>query len=128
MELKVKLYLVGDDGEKYMGIGVLWLLEEIEKTGSLRQASISLGISYSKCYQMISKAEKALGHPLVERRKGGASHEGAVLTAFARDFMELYRGFQNDVKEKAEDAFKAFSESFTRLSAKEDSINETAEL
>ena len=125
MELKVKLYLTDDEGIKYMGIGVLWLLEEIQKTGSLRQASISLGISYSKCYQMISKAEKELRHPLVERRKGGAQHEGAVLTGFALEFMDFYRDFQKRVKEKAEDEFRAFSRSFTELSAKEDSRNES---
>lgn len=124
MELKVKLYLTDDEGVKYMGIGVLWLLEEIEKTGSLRQASISLGISYSKCYQMISNAEKELGHSLVERRKGGAQHEGAVLTEFAHEFMDLYRTFQNRVKEKADEEFRTFFEAFTRLTTKENTSDE----
>ena len=39
MELKSKLYLLDENGDKFMGMGVLWLLQAIDKTKSLREAA-----------------------------------------------------------------------------------------
>ena len=36
----------------------------IEETGSLRSASISMGLAYTKALRMINKAEKELGFSL----------------------------------------------------------------
>ena len=71
MELDTKLYLVDENGEKFMGIGVLWLLEEVGKGQSLRSASKSMNLSYSKAYNMIVKLEKTVGRAFVERKRGG---------------------------------------------------------
>ena len=65
MELDTKLYITGSDGKKYMGIGVLWLLEEIDKSKSLRSASINMGLSYSKAYGMLKRLEEEVGIPFV---------------------------------------------------------------
>ena len=46
MELKTKLYLVDEEGNKFMGIGVLWLLDNVAEHNSLRKAASALGISY----------------------------------------------------------------------------------
>ena len=48
MELNTKIYLLDDNGNKFMGIGVLWLLEAIEESSSLRQAAQKMELSYSK--------------------------------------------------------------------------------
>lgn len=101
MELDTKLYLVGSDGEKFMGIGVLWLLENIGEEQSLRAASMKMNLSYSKAYNMLRKLEKEVGRPFVERKRGGASREGVVLTPFARRYMDLYRNFQEKAKKAA---------------------------
>ena len=37
MELSTKLYILSDSGEKFMGAGVLWLLDGVRETGSLQQ-------------------------------------------------------------------------------------------
>ncbi len=115
MELKVKIYLTDDEGDKFMGIGVIWLLEEIERAGSLRKAAMNLGISYTKSYAMLSKAEENLAFPLIERRKGGASHEGAALTQKAKDFIKLYWAFQSRAKEKVVREYDDFKKSLTLL-------------
>ena len=44
INLKVKLYLE-DEQEKFMGIGVLWILQRIPSCGSLRAAAAEMGIS-----------------------------------------------------------------------------------
>ncbi len=101
MELDTKLYLVDDEGNKFMGIGVLWLLENIGSEQSLRKASIKMNLSYSKAFNMLRTLEKEVGHPFVERKRGGASREGIVLTDFARKYMALYKNFQDRVKNAA---------------------------
>lgn len=114
MEVKAKIILL-EDGEKFMGPGVLWLLDEIEKTGSILKASASLGISYTKCYHMIDKAEKKLGFPLVDRKKGGSSREGVSLTAKGRAFASLFSSFENKSREKISEEYKTFSLELDRI-------------
>ncbi len=108
MELDTKLYLVDDDGEKFMGIGVLWLLENIGKEQSLRKASRKMNLSYSKAYNMLSTLEREVGRSFVERKRGGAAREGLVLTPFAYSYMALYRDFQEKAKKKAYGEFEIY--------------------
>ena len=115
MELKVKIYLTDDSGDKFMGIGVIWLLEEIEKAGSLRKAAMNLGISYTKSYAMLSRAEENLSFPLVERRKGGSSHEGVALTDKAKEFIKFYWAFQSKAKERVMEEYEDFVKSLSSL-------------
>jgi molybdate transport system regulatory protein len=115
MEVKVKLYLIDEEGDKFMGIGVLWLLEKIETEGSLRGSAASLGISYSKAYGMVRNLEKSLGVPVLVRKKGGASHDGATLTAFGRQFIGLYRDFQAASKGLVAGPFADFRTGLAKL-------------
>lgn len=115
MEVKVKLYLVDEEGDKFMGIGVLWLLEKIETEGSLRGSAAALGISYSKAYGMVRNLEKSLGVPVLVRKKGGASHDGATLTPFGKRFIELYRDFQAKSKKLVEGPFVDFRAGLAKL-------------
>ncbi|MGM0431885.1 MAG: winged helix-turn-helix domain-containing protein [Spirochaetota bacterium] len=108
MELKLKIYLVNGQGEKFMGIGVLWLLEEIAREGSIRKAAANLGLSYSKAHSMLKTLEDEIGHCVLERRKGGDSRDGAVITPFGKQLTKLYSEFQREVKEQADTSFEAF--------------------
>lgn len=120
MGLKIKIYLTDDEDCKYMGIGVLWLLEEIGRTGSLRMAANNLDIAYSKGYSMITRAEENLGRPLIVRKKGGRMREGSSLTPFARSFIVLYRDFQQEVKDRAEEPYARFNEALDKLMKESD--------
>lgn len=107
MRLKVKIYLENEN-DKFMGIGVLWLLQAIEQNSSLRAAAMSLDMSYSKAYAMITNLEKALGEQVVVRRKGGSQRGGVVLSDFGKDFVRLYDDFQRDCKKLLEKPFSEF--------------------
>lgn len=109
MELKVKLYLE-DNGEKFMGIGVLWLMQKIEEKQSLRAAAKELDISYTKAYTMISNLEKGLGKQILIRKKGGHDRGGAVLTDYAKSFIVKYDSFQQQCKDLLQKPFKEFSD------------------
>ncbi len=115
MELDTKLYLIDDEGRKFMGIGVLWLLENIGSEQSLRKASMKMNLSYSKAFNMLRTLEEEVGHPFVERKKGGASREGVVLTPFARMYMALYKDFQDRAKKAALAEFEKYREEVTKL-------------
>lgn len=112
--LKVKLYLE-DSQEKFMGIGVLWLLQKIEECGSLRSAAINLGISYSKAFKMVENLENALGQSVLERKRGGSSRIGATLTPFGVQFVSLYDAFQKQCKQLLKEPFDDFMKNLTVL-------------
>ncbi len=98
INLKLKIYLE-DSRDKFMGIGVLWLLRKMEQNMSLRAAANDLGISYSKAFRMVENLESALGMKVLDRKKGGSSRGGASLTDFGREFIVLYDDFQRECKE-----------------------------
>ncbi|MBO8436834.1 MAG: LysR family transcriptional regulator [Spirochaetes bacterium] len=115
MELSTKLYILDDNGQKFMGAGVLWLLEGVEETGSLLSAARGMGLSYTKARFMLESLEKGLGQKILDRKKGGAEHSGGTLTPFAKEFISLYREFQSEVKADAERRFRGFSASVEKL-------------
>lgn len=114
VNLKIKLYLEDERG-KFMGIGVLWLLQALEKEKSLRAAASDMGISYSKAYNMIANLEKATGHSVIERRRGGHERTGAALTDFGKDFIKLYDAFQSRCKKLLEEPFEDFRNQLGKL-------------
>lgn len=117
MEVKTKLYLVDEDGEKFMGIGVLWLLQQVREQKSLRKAASVLDLSYSKAFGMVKNLERNLGVAVLDRKKGGASRDGATLTPFAERFIELYETFEQEVKEQVSVPYNRFSGQLSQLLA-----------
>ncbi len=97
-----------------MGIGVLWLLQEISNSGSIRSAAAELGISYSKAFNMLKTLEKDLGIQVLERRRGGEAREGAYLTTSGKKLVGLYDEFQHDVKDYAQNRFIDFKETLNK--------------
>ena len=112
--LKVKLYLE-DSQEKFMGIGVLWLLQKIEECGSLRAAALDLGISYSKAFKMVENLEAALGQRVLVRQRGGAERIGITITPFGKKFMALYDTFQQQCKALLKQPFDDFMKNLNEL-------------
>lgn len=112
--LKVKLYLE-DSQEKFMGIGVLWLLQKIEECGSLRAAAMDLGISYSKAFKMIENLESALGQKVLVRKRGGADRTGVSITPFGFEFINLYDSFQQQCKALLKEPFDNFMKNLSNL-------------
>ena len=114
INLKVKLYLENEQG-KFMGIGVLWLLQKVEACGSLRAAATEMEISYSKAFRMIENLESSVGVAVLERRKGGMQRSGAKLTPFGKTFIALYDDFQKNCKALLEKPFEKFSGQLSAL-------------
>ena len=114
INLQVKLYLENEH-EKFMGIGVLWVLQRVSSCGSLRAAAAEMGISYSKAFRMVDTLEKTLGVPVLERHRGGMQRSGAKLTPFGQAFILLYDDFQRKCKTLMDEPFEKFSKELSLL-------------
>ena len=91
-----------------MGIGLVWLLREIDRRGSIRRASEKMGLSYAKALKIINRLEKHLGRKLLIRKRGGCDRGGAEMTPFGRTFIDEYDRMQAAVKNAAEKEFTRF--------------------
>lgn len=111
MEIRSKLW-IEVDGKTVFGRGRRFLIEAIDRYGSINQAAKEINISYRKAWGYIKAMEERLGMKLVERQTGGKNGGGgAVLTEDARTFLKKYeameRGIQELVDERFNEVFKA---------------------
>lgn len=114
MEMKIRLYLM-KDGQKFMGIGVLRLLQQIPRYKSLRKAAQFFELSYSKALRMVGDLETALGCKVLDRHHGGNTRDGAALTPFGESFILLYDEFQKSASALMDQPFIEFSEKLGKL-------------
>ncbi|MDO4543875.1 MAG: LysR family transcriptional regulator [Clostridia bacterium] len=99
--LALKVY--GD--EKIFGPGIAELLEKIDEHKSIRKATLSMNMAYSKAWTIIKNAEHSLGFPLLDSVTGGKGGGGAKLTDKGRQFLLSYRKFESIVHDYADEIF-----------------------
>lgn len=97
--------IVGE--EKFFGPGIAQLLHRVEEYHSIRQATMSMGMAYSKAWAIIRRAERELGFALLVTTTGGREGGGAFLTEEGRAFLKQYDRFCALVNEHAKADFKA---------------------
>lgn len=95
-------------GEQFFGPGVCELLELIEQTGSMQEACMKMGLSYSKGSRMIKAIDRELGVPAVQRWAGGAGGGGSVLTEEGKRLTASYRKLTRDVQSYTEKQFEKY--------------------
>ena len=91
--------------EKCFGPGVAELLERVDRTKSLRKATIEMHMAYSKAWRIIKTAEENLGFALLSSVTGGKGGGGAELTQDAKRFLTSFRRFEDAVRGYADEAF-----------------------
>lgn len=104
MEIKSKVW-IEVDGQPVFGRGRMFLLEAIDKDGSINQAARDISISYRKAWGYIKAMEDRLGFRLIERRTGGKNGGGATLTEDAREFLRKYETLEKGIREIVDDRF-----------------------
>ncbi len=100
MRVAYKIWL--DNDGKAFGEGPYRLLRGIEKSGSLRQAAIEQGISYRKAWCVLKDVEGKLGFSLLDRRTGGLSGGGSIITPSGKRLMQRYERFREEANEALE--------------------------
>lgn len=101
---KAKVIIIGT--EDFFGPGLFHLLQHIDKTGSIHAASKEMGISYSKCWKLLNRAEEQAGFPFLRRQSGGLHGGNSVITEEGRKFMEHYEALLEELKEMTQVAFR----------------------
>lgn len=99
--IKVRVY----NEEIDFGKGVAELLRRIDETGSLSAAYKGMGMSSSKAWKILRRAEADLGFALVSGTIGGRSGGGTVLTEEGRELLLRYTAFNAELQEAAAQAF-----------------------
>ncbi len=98
----VRVSLNDADGVPFMGIGLVWLLQRVDRFRSISEAARDMDLSYPKAIKMIKRLEEGVGQPVVLRYKGGSERGGAELTEFGAQFIARYDRVQGLIKEYGE--------------------------
>ncbi len=82
------------------GPGVYNLLIAIERTGTLKEASQQLSMSYRYAWGLIKKAEEKLGESLIDASKGGRLGGGSsTITETGARYIKDFERIQEQWKE-----------------------------
>lgn len=106
IEIRSKLW-IEIDGRPVFGRGRRFLLEAIDKYGSIHQAAKEIDISYRKAWGYIKAMEERFGFRLIERRTGGRDGGGATLTEEAREFLKKYEALEFGINEIVDERFNS---------------------
>ena len=109
MRIKIKIGLRDAKDRPFMGIGLVWLLRGVEKTGSLNLAAKGMDMSYSKAHKLVRTLEAALGRKVLASSRGGSTRGGSSLTPDGLRFLERYEALDAAIRGQSKKLFnKAF--------------------
>ncbi len=97
MKLQVKTKLANEQGESFMGEGILELLRRIDQVDSIHQAAAEMGLSYAKALKILNRLEENLEGRVLERSRGGRERGGARLTPLGKIFIREYQSLQDRI-------------------------------
>ncbi len=94
--------------EIFFGNGIYELLCLVDEYNSLNTASEKMGMSYSKAWRIVKKAENELEFEILHRKVGGVAGGGSALTKRGREFIKKYEDFRKEVTDNASIAFEKY--------------------
>ena len=78
------------DNNRYFGPGPVELLQRIDRTGSINQASKDMHMSYKKAWEIITTLNEHSSTPLVITQTGGSKGGGSSISDEARELIARY--------------------------------------
>lgn len=94
--------------EPAFGPGVVRIMELVKETGSLLKAYNLMGLSSSKGWKIIKRAEDDLGFPLINSVKGGTGGGKSELSTEGQDLLNKYQAFISELHIESERLFKKY--------------------
>lgn len=79
-----------------IGPGKADLLEAVDATGSIAEASRQLSMSYQRAWMLVKAMNEDFVAPLVSKQRGGSQQGGAKLTDTGRQVLAIYRAAEHD--------------------------------
>lgn len=107
-----KTVLIGRS--RFLGPGVVELLEAIAAGGSVKQACAQMGLSYTKGWRLVHTLEAELGYTCVSRQQGGVGGGRASLTPECRALLDRFETFSKAVDAAVDDLFAHHFPELTR--------------
>lgn len=98
MNIGWRIWLTEEE-TKIFGKGPKELLQRTEKMGSLRKAAMSMNMSYSKAWGLISNLEKSLGFKILDKTIGGIDGGSSTLTEEGKALIDKYEELEKRVGE-----------------------------
>jgi molybdate transport system regulatory protein len=98
--IEVRVWIEGSEGP-FLGIGKIWLLENIQKTGSITNAAKEMKMAYRQAWQLVQEMNQRAESPLVEKLLGGKGGGGAKLTSAGENAIAVFYEIENRIKEFA---------------------------
>ena len=92
--------------EPSFGKGPAQIMELVQKTNSLSKAYNIMGLSSSKGWKIIKKAEEDLGFELFHTVVGGKDGGYSTLSTEGEEFLKKYQAFRDELHKKSEEIFK----------------------
>lgn len=98
MDLGWRIWL-SKGNTKIFGKGPKELLIRTESMGSLRKAAMSMNMSYSKAWNLISNLEKSLNIKILDKTIGGIDGGSSTLTKEGKELISKYEELEKRVEE-----------------------------
>ena len=101
-DFKVRLF----NEEPCFGRGVSQLRHLCDKYGSLSKACEVMGMSHSKAWKILKRAEEDLDMKLLERASWGRKGGGSDISEEGKTLLKKYDEFQKRIKDFADETFQ----------------------
>ena len=100
-EIHIKLTFHSDDGDRFLGHGVIELLRFMKDNTSLYKSAAAMNLSYSKATRIINRLEGEFKTPILNRSHGGHLRTGSTLTPFAITLIDEWDKMQKKLEDYA---------------------------
>lgn len=98
--VEVRLWIEESEGP-FLGIGKVWLLENIRKTGSITNAAKEMKMAYRQAWQLVEEMNRRAESPLVQKLLGGKGGGGARLTEAGERAIAVFYELEKRIKDFA---------------------------
>ncbi|MBU5425165.1 LysR family transcriptional regulator [Tissierella pigra] len=100
--IKVTIFL----NDSIFGPGIAKIMELVKDTNSLSEAYRIMGLSSSKGWKIIKKAEESLGFPLFITTRGGSGGGKSQLSKEGEELLNKYETFISKLNIEGDKLFK----------------------
>src|SRR5699024_2733003 len=111
-KLSFQLGITIHKNKHFFGPGAAKIMELVKQTGSLSKAYNIMGLSSSKGWRMIKKAEENLGFPLIISTVGGEGGRGSKLSEKGEEFLKNYTKFNQEANKEVRVIFNKYFEEY----------------
>ena len=85
-----RIWVETEGEDRFIGIGRLELLTQIQALGSITKAAKAMGMSYKRAWDLVTSLNAQAAQPLVLTQAGGKRGGGAEVTAEGQQLIQEF--------------------------------------